>query len=145
MSIFAGERKCDLKILDEELGEKVDDSHKLKDLKKNILASKEYDEECSKEWLNTIINERKENEEIEERKRQEEIAERKRQEVIAERKHQEELKWWYVGEEKNKNTKNASGRKNTMNGSERMKWNLSCKKYVLEQKVGFQILSPMKM
>ncbi|GBN35779.1 hypothetical protein AVEN_79531-1 [Araneus ventricosus] len=125
LSIFVGARKCNLKILAEELEEKGDDSHNLKDLKKIILASKEYDEECSKEWLNTIINERKENEEIEERKRQEEIAERKRQEVIAERKHQEEFKWWYVGEEKNKNT---------MNGSERMKWNLSCKKYVLEQK-----------
>ncbi|GBM06955.1 hypothetical protein AVEN_239663-1 [Araneus ventricosus] len=60
MSIFAGARKCDLKILAEELGEKVDDSHKLKDLKKMILASKEYDEECAKKWLNTIINERKE-------------------------------------------------------------------------------------
>ncbi|GBN30026.1 hypothetical protein AVEN_67206-1 [Araneus ventricosus] len=98
MSIFAGARKYDLKILAEELGEKVDDSHKLKDLKKIILASKEYDEECAKELLNTIINERKEreenerrNEEIEERKRQEAITERKRQEEITERKHQEKV------------------------------------------------------
>ncbi|GBL86779.1 hypothetical protein AVEN_96019-1 [Araneus ventricosus] len=93
MSIFAGARKCDLKILAEELGEKVDDSHKLKDLKKMILSSKEYDEKCAKEWLNAIINERKEreknerrNEEIAEQKRQEEITEQKRQEEIAERK-----------------------------------------------------------
>ncbi|GBO37950.1 hypothetical protein AVEN_191405-1 [Araneus ventricosus] len=89
MSIFVAARKCDLKILSEELGEKVDDSNKLKDLKKMILASKEYDEECAKEWLNTIINERKEreeneriNEEIQERRHQEEIKERKRQEEI---------------------------------------------------------------
>ncbi|GBO20361.1 hypothetical protein AVEN_264407-1 [Araneus ventricosus] len=89
MSIFAGPRKCVLKILAEELEEQVDDSHKLKDLKKTSLASKEYDEECSKEWLNMIINERKEREENELRKG--EIAERKRQEEIAERKHQEEI------------------------------------------------------
>ncbi|GBL75964.1 hypothetical protein AVEN_234288-1 [Araneus ventricosus] len=73
MSIFAGARKCDLKILAEELGEKVDDSHKLKYLKKINLASKEYDEECAKEWLNTIINERKAREENE--LRNEEIEE----------------------------------------------------------------------
>ncbi|GBM08628.1 hypothetical protein AVEN_52465-1 [Araneus ventricosus] len=63
MSIFGGEKKFDLKILAEELGEKVDDSHKLKDLKKMILASKEYDENCAKDCLNTIKNERKEIEE----------------------------------------------------------------------------------
>ncbi|GBN17763.1 hypothetical protein AVEN_16281-1 [Araneus ventricosus] len=97
MSIFAGARKCNLKILAEELRETVDDSHKLKDLKKMILANKEYDEESAKEWLNTIINERKEreenerrNEEIAERKRQEEIAERWRQEEIEERRRREE-------------------------------------------------------
>ncbi|GBO00189.1 hypothetical protein AVEN_41961-1 [Araneus ventricosus] len=84
MSIFAGARKCDLKILAEELGETVNDSHKLKDLKKIILASKEYDEESAKEWMNTIINERKEGEENEIRK--EEIAEQKRQEEIELRK-----------------------------------------------------------
>ncbi|GBM88023.1 hypothetical protein AVEN_149366-1 [Araneus ventricosus] len=88
MSIFAGARKCDLKVLAEELGETVNDSHKLKDLKKNILASKEYDEESAKEWMNTIINERKEREEIAERRRQDEIqiAEQKRQEEIELRK-----------------------------------------------------------
>ncbi|GBM21901.1 hypothetical protein AVEN_11302-1 [Araneus ventricosus] len=47
-------------MLAEELGEKVDDSHKLKDLKRMILARKEYDEECTREWLIMIINERKE-------------------------------------------------------------------------------------
>ncbi|GBL93241.1 hypothetical protein AVEN_127638-1, partial [Araneus ventricosus] len=102
MSVFAGARKCYLKILAEELGETVNDNHKLKDLKKIILASKEYEEESAKEWMNTIINERKEreknerrNEEIqmEERRRREEneirkedIAEQKRQEEIAERR-----------------------------------------------------------
>ncbi|GBN31206.1 hypothetical protein AVEN_130144-1 [Araneus ventricosus] len=113
MSIFAGARKCDLKILAEELGETVNDSHNLKDLKKIILASKEYDEESAKEWMNMIINERTEREEneirqeamaerkrkdeqeIAERKRKEEqeIAERKRKEEqeIAERRHQEEI------------------------------------------------------
>ncbi|GBM92532.1 hypothetical protein AVEN_177961-1 [Araneus ventricosus] len=100
MSIFAGARKCDLKILAEELGETVNNSHKLKDLKKIILASKEYDEESAKEWMNTIINERKEREEnerrneeiqMEERRRREEIAEQKREEEIAERRHQEEI------------------------------------------------------
>ncbi|GBM16502.1 hypothetical protein AVEN_148889-1 [Araneus ventricosus] len=91
MSIVAGERKCDLKILAEELGETVNDSHKLKDFKKIILASKEYGEESAKEWMNTIINERKEREEIAEQKRQEEIAEQKRQEEIAEQKRQEEI------------------------------------------------------
>ncbi|GBO19315.1 hypothetical protein AVEN_65726-1 [Araneus ventricosus] len=98
MSIFAGARKCNLKILAEEHGETVNDSHKLKDLKKIILASKVYDEESAKEWMNTIINERKEREEneirkeeIAEQKRQEEIAEQKRQEEIAERRHQDEI------------------------------------------------------
>ncbi|GBM71011.1 hypothetical protein AVEN_163725-1 [Araneus ventricosus] len=88
MSIFAGARKCDLKILADELGETVNDSHKLKDLKKIILASKEYDEETAKEWMNTIINERKEREEIAERRRKDEIqiAEQKRQEEIELRK-----------------------------------------------------------
>ncbi|GBM07785.1 hypothetical protein AVEN_33081-1 [Araneus ventricosus] len=92
MSIFAGARKYDLKILAEEHGETVNDSHKLKDLKKIILASKEYDEESAKEWMNAIINERKEKEEIAEQKRQEEIAERSRQDEIqmAERKRKEE-------------------------------------------------------
>ncbi|GBM59574.1 hypothetical protein AVEN_255767-1, partial [Araneus ventricosus] len=107
MSIFAGARKCNLKILAEELGETVNDRHKLKELKKIILASKEYDEESAKEWMNTIINEKKEREEnqrrneeiqMEERRRreeneirQEEIAEQKRQEEVAERRHQEEI------------------------------------------------------
>ncbi|GBO35468.1 hypothetical protein AVEN_111903-1 [Araneus ventricosus] len=84
MSVFAGARKCNLKILAEELEEKVDDSHKLKDLKKMILASKEYDKEYAKEWLNTIMNERKEREENERRK--EEMDEQKRQEEITELK-----------------------------------------------------------
>ncbi|GBO02150.1 hypothetical protein AVEN_203624-1 [Araneus ventricosus] len=90
MPIFAGARKCDLKILAKELGETVNDSHKLKDLKKIILASKEYDEESAKEWLNAIINERKEREENEIRK--EEMAERKRKEEqeCEERKRKEE-------------------------------------------------------
>ncbi|GBM44738.1 hypothetical protein AVEN_103201-1 [Araneus ventricosus] len=93
MSIFAGARKCDFKILAEELGETVNDSHKLKYLKKIILESKEYDEEIAKEWMNTIINERKEKEEIAERRRQDEIqiAEQKRQEEIAERRRQDEI------------------------------------------------------
>ncbi|GBO19014.1 hypothetical protein AVEN_133629-1, partial [Araneus ventricosus] len=89
MSIFAGAWKCDLKILAEELGETVNDSHKLKDLKKIILANKEYDEENAKEWTNTIINERKEREENEIRK--EVIAEQKRQEEIAERIRQDAI------------------------------------------------------
>ncbi|GBM04210.1 hypothetical protein AVEN_175290-1 [Araneus ventricosus] len=102
MYIFAGARKCDLKILAEELGETVNDSHKLKDLKKMILAIKEYDEESAKEWLNTIINERKEREENERRneeiqmaerklKEEQEIAERRHQDEIAERRHQDEI------------------------------------------------------
>ncbi|GBN86720.1 hypothetical protein AVEN_204981-1 [Araneus ventricosus] len=93
MSIFAGARKCDLKILTEELGETVDGSHKLKDLKKIILGSKEYDEECAKECLNRIMNERKEREENELRKEEFQIAEQKRQEEIqiAERRRQEEI------------------------------------------------------
>ncbi|GBM09511.1 hypothetical protein AVEN_100424-1 [Araneus ventricosus] len=98
MSIFAGARMYDLKILAEELGQTVNDSHKLKDLIKMILASKEYDEERAKEWLNMIINERKEREEndirkeeIAEQKRQEEIAEQKRQEETVEQKRQEEI------------------------------------------------------
>ncbi|GBM50275.1 hypothetical protein AVEN_228233-1 [Araneus ventricosus] len=95
MSIFAEARKCDLKILAEKLGGKVDGSHKLKDLKTIILASKEYDEEYAKEWLNTIINERKERDEASERKRQEEIAEQKHQEEIQmeERRRREEQEY----------------------------------------------------
>ncbi|GBN15010.1 hypothetical protein AVEN_114327-1 [Araneus ventricosus] len=91
MSIFAGARKCDLKILAEEIGQTVNDSHKLKDLKKMFLVSKEYGEESAKEWWNMIINERKEREEKEIRK--EEIAERRLQDEIqiAERRRQEEI------------------------------------------------------
>ncbi|GBO34037.1 hypothetical protein AVEN_157287-1 [Araneus ventricosus] len=125
MFIFAGARKCDLKILAEELEEKVDDSHKLKDLKKMILASKVYDEDCDKEWLNTIINERKEREENDLIK--EEIADRKRQERIAERKHQEEIQMEerkqneeYEERKLNEEARNRSERKNMRNGSERM-------------------------
>ncbi|GBL98084.1 hypothetical protein AVEN_84586-1 [Araneus ventricosus] len=93
MSIFAGARKCDLKILAKELGETVNESHKLKDLKKMILASKEYDEESAKEWLNTIINERKEREENERRNEEIQMAERKMKEEqeIAERRRQDEI------------------------------------------------------
>ncbi|GBN37491.1 hypothetical protein AVEN_36526-1 [Araneus ventricosus] len=138
MSIFARARKCDLKILTEELGEKVDDSHKRKDLKKMILASKEYDEECTKEWLNAIINERKEREENE--RRNEEIQESRRQEEIAERKHQEEIQM----EERRRNTRNGRERKNTRIGNERMKWNLSYKKYVLEQKIKRKVSQEVK-
>ncbi|GBM09863.1 hypothetical protein AVEN_241195-1 [Araneus ventricosus] len=93
MSIFTGARKCDLKILAEELGETVNDSHKLKDLKKIILASKEYDEESSKEWMNTIINERKRQDEIQiaEQERQEEIELRKLE--YEERKRKDEMEF----------------------------------------------------
>ncbi|GBM16382.1 hypothetical protein AVEN_129707-1 [Araneus ventricosus] len=80
MSIFAATRKCDLKILTEELGETANDSHKLKDLKNMIWASNEYDEESAKEWLNTIINERKEREENERRNEEILLEERKRKE-----------------------------------------------------------------
>ncbi|GBM39705.1 hypothetical protein AVEN_171960-1 [Araneus ventricosus] len=113
MSIFAGARKCDLKILAEELGEMVDDSHKLKDVKKIILASKEYDEECTKEWMNTIINERKEREEIAERRHQDEIqiAEQKRQEEIAERRRQDEIQ---MAERKRKEEYEERKRKDEM-------------------------------
>ncbi|GBM16496.1 hypothetical protein AVEN_148885-1 [Araneus ventricosus] len=92
MSIFVGAKKCDIKILAEELGETVDDSHKLKDLKKMILACKEYDQESAKKWLNTIINERKEREENERRNEEIQIAERKHQEEIQmeERRKREE-------------------------------------------------------
>ncbi|GBM87581.1 hypothetical protein AVEN_246354-1 [Araneus ventricosus] len=71
----------------------VDDSHKLKDLKKMILASKEYDEERAKEWLNTIINERKEREENERRNEEIQMKERRRkqEQEVAERRHQEEI------------------------------------------------------
>ncbi|GBM33406.1 hypothetical protein AVEN_72258-1 [Araneus ventricosus] len=88
MSIFAGARKCYLKILAEELGETVNDSHKLENLKKIILTCKEYEEQSAKEWMKTIINERKEREEIAERRRQDEIqiAEQKRKEEIELRK-----------------------------------------------------------
>ncbi|GBN16387.1 hypothetical protein AVEN_231928-1 [Araneus ventricosus] len=93
MSIFAGERKCDLKIWAEELRETVNDGHKLKDLKKIILASKEYDEESAKEWMNTIINERKEREENERRNEEIQMAEwmRKEEQQIAERRRQDEI------------------------------------------------------
>ncbi|GBM39272.1 hypothetical protein AVEN_140322-1 [Araneus ventricosus] len=73
-----------------------------------ILASKEYDEECAKEWLNAIINERKEREEIAGRKRQEEIAERKHQEEIqmVERRRIEEQEY-----EERKRKEEYEGRK----------------------------------
>ncbi|GBN57281.1 hypothetical protein AVEN_130973-1 [Araneus ventricosus] len=85
MSIFAGERKCDLKILAEELGETANDSHKLKDLKKMILASRENEE--------IQIAERRRQDEIAERRRQDEIqiAEQKRQDKVAERRRQDEI------------------------------------------------------
>ncbi|GBM26502.1 hypothetical protein AVEN_206182-1 [Araneus ventricosus] len=58
-----------------------------------ILASKEYGEESAKEWLNTIINERKEREENERRNEEIQIAERKLKEEqeIAERRRQDEI------------------------------------------------------
>ncbi|GBM91136.1 hypothetical protein AVEN_168971-1 [Araneus ventricosus] len=86
-------KECDLKILAKELGETVNDSHKLKDLKKIILASKEYDEEGAKEWFNTIIKERKETEENERRNEEIQMEERRRKEEqeVAERRHQEEI------------------------------------------------------
>ncbi|GBN28703.1 hypothetical protein AVEN_77759-1 [Araneus ventricosus] len=103
-----------------------------------ILASKEDDEESAKEWLNTIINERKEREENEIRK--EEIAERNgKKKLLKENKNT-----WNGSERRKKNTRNGSERKNSRNGSERMKFNLSYKKYALEQKVGLQIKSPIK-
>ncbi|GBO31004.1 hypothetical protein AVEN_157922-1 [Araneus ventricosus] len=113
MSIFAGVRKCDLKILAEELGETVNDSHKLNDLKKIILASKEYDEESAKEWMNTIINERKEKEEIAERRRLDEIqiAEQKRREEIAERRRQDKIQ---MAERKRKEEYEERKRKDEM-------------------------------
>ncbi|GBN30147.1 hypothetical protein AVEN_24631-1 [Araneus ventricosus] len=123
MSIFAGARKCDLKILAEELGETLKDSHKLKDLKKIILASKEYDEESAKEWMNTIINERKEREEneirkeeIAEQKIQEEIAEQKRQEEISERRRQDEIQ---MAERKRKEEQEIELRKIEYEGRKR--------------------------
>ncbi|GBO28985.1 hypothetical protein AVEN_64206-1 [Araneus ventricosus] len=82
------------------------------------------------------------NEEIQERRRQEEIVEQKWQEEIAEQKPQEEIQ---IAERRRQEEierrkleyEEQSEKKNTRNGRERMKWNLSCKKYVLEQKVGF--------
>ncbi|GBM31155.1 hypothetical protein AVEN_109996-1 [Araneus ventricosus] len=111
MSIFAGARKCDLKILTEELGETVNVSHKLKDLKKIILASKEYDVESGKEWMNTIINERKEREENERRNEEIQIAEQKRQEEIAERRRQDEIQ---MAERKRKEKYEERKRKDEM-------------------------------
>ncbi|GBL73404.1 hypothetical protein AVEN_159416-1 [Araneus ventricosus] len=111
MSIFVGARKCDLKILAEELGETVNDSHKLKDLKKIILAGKEYDEESAKEWMNTIINERKEREENERRNEEIQIAEQKRQEEIAERSRQDEIQ---MAERKRKEEYEERKRKDEM-------------------------------
>ncbi|GBN18324.1 hypothetical protein AVEN_56671-1 [Araneus ventricosus] len=69
-----------------------------------ILASKKYEEESAKEWLNAIINERKEREENERRneeiqmaerklKEEQEIAERRRQDEIAERKRKDEMEF----------------------------------------------------
>ncbi|GBM40313.1 hypothetical protein AVEN_23879-1 [Araneus ventricosus] len=94
MSIFAGARKCDLQILAEELGETVNDSHKLKDLKKMILASKmkeEYEERKRKEEQE--YEERKRKEEYEEPKRKEEYEERKRKEEYVERKRNDEMEF----------------------------------------------------
>ncbi|GBN30309.1 hypothetical protein AVEN_87014-1 [Araneus ventricosus] len=106
-----------------------------------ILAIKEYDEESAKEWLNTIINERKEREEnerrneeiqMEERRRKEEQdgAERRHQEEIAERRQQKEI------ELRKQEYEERMRMEVTRGGRERMKWNLSCKKYALGQKVG---------
>ncbi|GBM16584.1 hypothetical protein AVEN_256366-1 [Araneus ventricosus] len=95
MSIFAGARKCDLKILAEELGETVNDSHKLKDLKKMILESKERQDEIAEQRRQDEIAERRRQDEIQiaEQKRQDEVAERRGQDEIqiAEQKRQEEI------------------------------------------------------
>ncbi|GBN50954.1 hypothetical protein AVEN_110296-1 [Araneus ventricosus] len=76
--------------------------------------------------------------EIQGRRHQEEIAEHKRQEEMTEQKHEEEIQ---IAEQRRQEEIQMEERrrreeknKNTRNGSERMKWNLSCKKYVLEQK-----------
>ncbi|GBM47286.1 hypothetical protein AVEN_83609-1 [Araneus ventricosus] len=90
MSIFAGARKCDLKILAEKLGETVNDSNKLKDLKKMILASKEQ-EEIDEQKRQEEIAERRHQEEIELRKLEYEV--RKRKEEYEERKRKDEMEF----------------------------------------------------
>ncbi|GBM58925.1 hypothetical protein AVEN_80723-1 [Araneus ventricosus] len=118
MSIFAGARKCDLKILAEELRETVKDRHKLKDLKKMILASKEYDEERAKKWLNTKrqegIAERRRQEEIEQRKQEYEERKRKEEKEYEERKRKVEYK-----EQKRKEEKEYEERKRNAEYEER--------------------------
>ncbi|GBM30488.1 hypothetical protein AVEN_237711-1 [Araneus ventricosus] len=105
-NVYLEARNCDLKILSEELGETVNDSHKLKDLKKMILASKEYDEESAKEWLNKISNERKEREEMNEEMKKSKL----------------------LNEDAKTKLLNEDTKTKLLNESERMKWNLSCKK-----------------
>ncbi|GBM38342.1 hypothetical protein AVEN_194314-1 [Araneus ventricosus] len=125
-----------------------------------ILANKEYDEECAKEWLNTIINEKKrkrkkmneemkkfrnvgvkkrlQNENVKKRLQNGNVKKRLQNGNVKKRLQngntKKKLKWMNIGEEKN-----------TRNGSERMTLNLSCKNCVSEQKVVFQISSPIKM
>ncbi|GBN28181.1 hypothetical protein AVEN_196870-1 [Araneus ventricosus] len=142
MSIFAGAGKCDLKILAEELGETVDDSHKLKDLKRMILESKEYDEECAEKWLNTIINERNKREENELRKEEIQIAEQKRQEEIqiAERRRQEEIQIAERRRQEEIQMEERRRREEQEYEERKLKDEMESelqKTYVLEQKTGF--------
>ncbi|GFU56627.1 hypothetical protein TNCV_3930241 [Trichonephila clavipes] len=92
MAFLGKGSKVDLKVIATEMG--VEDVLGLKvvELREAILNSKYFDEEFCREFLNTIIEERKRKEEMElaERKRKEdmELVERKRKEKmeIAERK-----------------------------------------------------------
>ncbi|GFW97136.1 hypothetical protein TNCV_631411 [Trichonephila clavipes] len=98
---------------------------KVVELREAILNSKNFDEEFCREFLNTIIEERKRKEEIEldERKRKEEIEldERKRKEEIEldERKRKEEIE---LAERKRKEEIELAERKRQKRGSEEMKW-----------------------
>ncbi|GFS97185.1 DUF5641 domain-containing protein [Trichonephila clavipes] len=96
MAFLGKELKVDLQVMATEMG--VEDVLGLKvvELREAILNSKNFDEEFCREFLNTIIEERKRKEEIElnERKRKEEIelAEKKRRDRIGGKEEAEERK-----------------------------------------------------
>ncbi|GFS57426.1 hypothetical protein NPIL_14221, partial [Nephila pilipes] len=88
MSFLSRARKVDLITLAEELGLTVDPNAKISDLLRLITNDKNYDEDFTKDCLDVITNERKE----EEQRRDEQRRDEQRRDEHEKRKWEYELK-----------------------------------------------------
>ncbi|GFT48149.1 hypothetical protein NPIL_597841 [Nephila pilipes] len=77
MSFLSRARKVDLITLAEELGLTVDPNAKISDLLRLITNDKNYDEDFTKDCLDVITNERKEDEQRRDEQRRDEHEKRK--------------------------------------------------------------------